>query len=200
MEKELPKMEVSTEAEITTENDNEEGVIEVEDDKEDPLDNLSEDELRAEAKKLRAINSRFDRKELKTHKVEPKNATPYITRDEFYATNRTKAIETLTNFSDNDPLADVKKDLNDNWSDVMSFYVARNGQDKTESIVEDVFDAYTVWKRRQNPVADDSARILQATTVTNPTGGREVTKKETEKPALDFNTGTPVESWYKKKE
>lgn len=195
-------MEVSTETEITTEieNDNEEGVIEVEDDKEDPLDNLSEDELRAEAKKLRAINSRFDRKELKNNNVEPKKATPFITRDEFYATNRSKAIETLTNFSDNDPLVEVKKELNDNWSEVMAYYVSRNGQDSTESIVEDVFDAYTVWKRRQSPVADDSARILQATTVTNPTGGREVIKKEDEKSTINFNTGTPVESWYKKKE
>lgn len=199
MEKELPKMEVSPTVEVTEPAEVEE-VIEIDDEKEeDPLDTLSEDELRAEAKKLRAINSRFDRKQ-KVEVKETKPATPYITRDEFYATNRTKAIETLTNVSENDPLADVKKDLNENWNDVMTFYVARNGQDTTEKIIEDVFDAYTVWKRRQNPVADDSARFLQATTVINPTGGKPEVKKETESQGINFNTGTPVDKWYTKKE
>lgn len=195
-ELELPKMEVTPEIEVTEPAEVEE-VIEIEDEKEDPLDTLSEDELRAEAKKLRAINSRFDRK---NKVVETKPVTPYITRDEFYATNRTKAIETLTNVSENDPLADVKKDLNENWNDVMTFYVARNGQDTTEKIIEDVFDAYTVWKRRQNPVADDSARLLQATTVLNPTGGKPEVKKESESQGINFNIGTSVDKWYKKKE
>ena len=199
MEKELPTMELPI-TDVTEPTEVEE-VIEVEEieEKEDHLDTLSEDELRAEAKKLRAINSRFDRKQ-KVEVKETKPTTPYITREEFYATNRTKAIETLTNISENDPLADVKKDLNDNWSDVMAFYVPRNGQDTTEKIVEDVFDAYTVWKRRQNPTADDSARILQATTVVNPTGGKPEIKKEEKKSTINFNIGTSVNDWYKKKE
>lgn len=195
-------MEVSTEVEIIQpkEEEEEEEVIEITEDKEDPLDNLSEDELRAEAKKLRAIASRRERKE-KSIVDTTKPNTPFITRDEFYATNRTKAIEILTTVNESDPLADIKKDLNENWSDIMTYYVARNGQETTEKILEDVYDAHLVWKRRQPASSDDSARLLQATVVAQPTGGRTVVKKEApDTGGLNFNTGTAVDSWYPKKD
>lgn len=185
MEKELPTIETSTD-EVITESE----------DRQDPLDTLTDvEEIRREAKKYRGIAARKEKKEVPAQTAD----TPYLTRDEFYATNRKQAITLISQISDNDPLAETKRDLNDNWDDIVKYYVVRNGQETPENILEDIYDAHLVWKRRQPGGADDSARILQGTVVTTPTGGRTETKTDTKSDSR-FSKGTPPAKWYAKKE
>lgn len=160
----------------------------------DPLDALTDVEaIRREAKKYRGIASRKGR----TDDIPaPKSDTPYVTRDEFYDTNRNKAIKSIEQYDDTDPLADMKREINENWDDIVPFYVSRNGQDTPENILEDIFDAYALYKRRNGGKStDDSARMLQSTVVTAPTGGRTEVKKDASQDPR-FTKGTPPSKWY----
>ncbi len=195
MEKELPNTAAPIVEAVSAE-DTDVSLPETPTNGNDPLDALTDlEEIRREAKKYRGIASRKERHpEVPVVKATPD--TPYITRDEFYDTNRRKAIESIEQFTDTDPLAEIKREINEHWSDIVPYYVSRNGQDTPEKILEDIFDAHLVWQRRNGgKTTDDSARILQGTTVITPTGGRTESKNE---PATDprFTKGTPPSKWY----
>lgn len=192
MEKELP----SSVAPVTDNTPEVPAVVPEADGTNDPLDSITDvEEIRREAKKYRGIASRKERKDV----PDVKSDTPYVTRDEFYATNRKQAIESIEMITDTDPLADTKREISDNWDDIVKYYVSRNGQETAASILEDIYDAHLVWKRRQVP-GDDSARSLQTMTVANPTGGRSETKANANNIDKRFSKGTPPAQWYGKKD
>lgn len=167
-------------------------------DKKDPLDVIADpEELRREAKKYRGIASRKQPEAIE----KPVNDSPYITREEIYENNRKQALDELSNISENDPLADIKREIDENWADIISYYTPRNGQKTADDILEDIYDAHLVWKRRVgNTSTDDSARNLQATVVTQPVGGVKSDTKKTNSFDERFKKGTPTSEWYKKKD
>jgi hypothetical protein len=203
MQKEIPSVLSTTEPtpsepEVVETIEEEEEQVEEVIDKKDPLDVIADpEELRREAKKYRGIASRKGGTELVQ---KPISDSPYITREEVYENNRKAALDELSNIPDNDPLAEIKREIDDNWSEVISYYSPRNGQKTTEDILEDIYDAHLVWKRRTGGrSSDDSARNLQKTVVTQPTGSSTDNKKEPEKSTF-FKKGTPPSEWYKKKD
>lgn len=167
--------------------------------KKDPLDSLSPEELLAEAKKFRGIASRKDSKPKEAPK--PEAAGDFVTREELYAENRKEAARLVTEISgEDDPLAESKRLIDENWDDIMTYFVSRNGQAKPEHIVEDVMDAYQVWLRRNGKPADDSARTLQTTTVPKAGGTGEKPKAKSLDTDDDprFSKGKTPDKWYPK--
>lgn len=206
MSKEFPTQSMekpeATEVETTPEEVVEETTEPEEDTtKNDPLDTLDDpEELRKEAKKYRGIASR------KTKPAAPapeKSASEYVTREELYADNRKEAARLLTEVSGEDDVqAEVKREFDENWDDIMTYYVSRRGQAKAEDIARDAMAAYAAWKADNGQTVDDSARQLQTTIVGKGTGG---SQKPT-KPATDtsddarFSKPKPPTEWYPKKD
>lgn len=204
MQKEIPSTEVETTPaptdvpEETTPQDtpdNEQG----EDTTKDPFDAIEDPVLRAEAKKYRGIASRKERKQETSG-----DDSKYVTREEIYKQNREEAARLVTEITgDDDPDAEMKQALNDNWDDVMTYYVSRHGQNKAEDIVKDVRAAYILWQHETGGVkSDDSARNLQTTTGGQPTGGGQKPKSTGADTGDDprFSKPKKPEEWYPKGE
>lgn len=169
--------------------------------KSDPFDAIEDPVLRDEAKKYRGI---ANRKQSKEHTAQPTQApqSEYITREEIYADNRNKVIQSFENVADDDPQADYKREVDENFQDIMTFYIARNGQGSTEAIHKDIRAAYLIWKDETGGRADDSARDLQKTTIGQSTGGQQRPTKPATDVSDDPRFGKPKspDKWYSKKE
>lgn len=194
-----PTETVETEvAETTTEETIQEGT---ETTKSDPFDAIEDPELRAEAKKYRGIANRGNRKQAKDIE-KPQTDSQFVTREELYADNRVKVIQDIENFSDDDPQAGYKRELNDNWQDIMTYFVDRNGQKTPEAIQKDIRAAYLVWKDTTGGAAiDDTARQLQSTTIGASNGTQQ---RASGAPSSDddprFQTNKTPDKWYPKKD
>lgn len=205
MEKEIPNTEVKPTEVITPTQDNNDDVV-IEEGKVDPLDTIEDvDALRAEAKKFRGIAGRKDKKETTiTPEVKPQEQSQFITREELYADNRKEAARLVTEITgDDDPEKEFKTEMEENWDDVMTYFVSRRGQAKPEDIVKDVKAAYILWKHETGgSIKDNSANELQNTTIGNGSGG----SQKPIKPATDtsddrrFSKPKPPTEWYPKKD
>lgn len=159
----------------------------------DPLDEISDEATRAEAKKHRAIARRLEKKEVTPEaKPEVKPEAPkqeFLTKAEFFKANERKAVREATG----DP--EVKA----NWNDIIPFYTPRRGKETPEDIREDINDAITLFNARNAKVArDDSAAQLTTTPVVKTGGGQvdEVTPKTPNPP--NFKLPTKPSEWYTK--
>ncbi len=158
----------------------------------DPLDEISDESARAEAKKWRAIARRQEKKEA-TPEKKPEAAKPvtseFLTKADFYKSNERKAVREAT--------ADAE--IKANWDKISPFYVSRRGKETAEDIAEDIQDAITLFKARNvKTEKDDSASILTTTSVVK-TGGAPVGKTTTTTPTPpNFKLPSQPGSWYKK--
>lgn len=202
--------EENTDLELENENEEEESGLpddstQTNGDKIDPLDALKDDpdQLLKEAKKYRAISQR-KKDTPKEEKPEKAPESGYLTKADFFKSNEKKAVRLATTISpdDSDEIKAIKKDIADNKDDIFSLYVSRNGKETPEDIVEDIFDAHFLY-RKKNPIQESSD------------GGAELTKSpvvkggsapKVEKPA-DTTSNDPrfqrfksPEEWYPKKD
>lgn len=158
----------------------------------DPLDEISDETVRSEAKKHRAIARRFEKKEeTPAPKPEAKaDTSQFLTKADFFKSNERKAIREIT--------ADAE--IKANWNEIVPFYTPRRGKETLEDILEDIKDAVTLYKAR-NPVVekDDSASDLTTTPVVKTGGG--TVDKTTPKPKdpPNFKLPTQPKDWYAKK-
>lgn len=157
----------------------------------DPLDEISDEVVRAEAKKHRAIARRLEKKEETPAPVLPETPKPeFLTKADFHKANERKAVRDATS----DP--EVKA----NWTEIIPFYTPRRGKDTPEDIREDINDAITLYNaRHKTSIKDDSADVLSTTPVVKAGGGG--TEKPSEKPKDPPNFRLPVQpkDWYGKK-
>ena len=152
----------------------------------DPLDEIKDETVRAEAKKHRAIARRLEKKEEVPAPVSP--SPEFLTKSDFYKSNERKAIMQIT--AD----AEVKA----NWQDIVRFYTPRRGKDTPEDIVEDIKDAVTLYKARTPAHAENgNATDLTVTPIVKAGGG---TVKDTDKTVAPPNFKLPAQpsSWYPK--
>lgn len=157
---------------------------------EDPLDNLSQEELLAEAKKFRSISQRKEKKpqtETKTVEVKTNVQGQFMTRKEYERVNEKQAIEL---FREEYP------DLVENETDVFKLYVNRNGRDTSREILKDLRDAAVLWTAKNSKAAEETARIIGQTSVAKPSGsGSKPVKQEKEDPR--FASKPSFEDFYK---
>lgn len=158
----------------------------------DPLDEISDESARAEAKKWRAIARRTEKK------PDEKPATPvapapseFLTKADFFKSNERKAVREIT--------ADA--DIKASWNEIVPFYTPRRGKETAEDIKEDIQDAITLWKAR-NPAAlekDSSADQLTVSPVVKSGGGGsdKITPKPKDPP--NFKLPNQPKDWYAKK-
>ena len=179
----------------------------------DPLDLIDDAEtLRAEAKKYRGISSRRAKPETEVV-VEPvvqpvaQVAAPgeYLSRKEFERSNQKTAIKTATTILDTDDeeTQAMKKDIDEHFDSIKVHYTGRRGKVSPEDILEDLFDAHAIWKRRNGgKPADpqgDAARNLGTTPVVRPTGGSRTTAAPKTEDDPRFRTAAQPKEWYGKK-
>ncbi len=153
----------------------------------DPLDDIKDEAARAEAKKARAIA----RRQVKPEPAQPATPSPeFLTKAEFYKSNEKKARVEL----EKDPETKAILDK------AIPYYVARNGKDTVEGILEDMGDALALY-RIKNPVVetDDSARGLTSSAIIK-AGGGSIEKGTPKTPAPpNFKLPSKPSEWYAKK-
>lgn len=167
----------------------------------DPLDEISDETARAEAKKWRSIARRMEKKEhvapvakpaAETPKPEPKPEAPaqeFLTKADFYKANERKAVR--------EAIADAE--VKANWSEIITFYTPRRGKETPEDIAEDIRDAITIFNARNAQKSkDDSAKELSTTKVVKAGGGAQGTTPKTTEPP-NFKLPIQPKDWYAKK-
>jgi hypothetical protein len=174
----------------------------------DPLDTIQDvDELRAEAKKFRAISSRAKKPEKKEEKpaeqaVSKPAETPdqgFLKKSDFELANQKKAIKmsTIVSETDSEEIKAIKEDLLENWDKVRAFYTPRRGKDTPEDIAEDIKDAYAIFyarnaKKEDKPDLTPLKAHSAMGTGTSPKG-----KTPTVNPP-GFRLPSQPADWYKK--
>lgn len=168
MEKDEQNPEVVAGEETTTE----EETVEVETLPEtpssvDPLDTMAQEDLLKEAKKLRAIASRKEKKEEKP--VEKQPDSPFMTKKDFELSMEKKAILK----------AKEEKEIADNFEEISKWYVNRNGRDTEETILKDIKIAHKSWKANKEDEVVDPTKDLTTNVISKPSGSHvKVDKKE----------------------
>lgn len=160
----------------------------------DPLDEISDETARAEAKKHRAIARRLEKKEetpIVTPEVKAPAPSEFLTRVEFFKSNERKA--TLA--------AKADPEVKAHWNEIIPFFTSRRGKETPEDIAEDIQDAITLWKAR-NPIVpekDNSVDKLTVTPVVKSGGGGsdKITPKPKDPP--NFKLPNNPSDWYTKK-
>lgn len=160
----------------------------------DPLDAITDPEaLRHEAKKYRGIASRSSKDEPGVTVVEDDNDEPeptqsdYMTKRDFYRVNEKKAIAAVT----------ADPEIAANFDGIKAFYTPRRGKDTPEEIVEDIKDAYILWKARNPKAPANPSATLTTTSVPQP-GGLGVTTAAPEESDPRFRTASSPSEWYRK--
>jgi len=181
------------EEEVTTEDTLPE-VTEEDTSSDDPLDSIEDLEvLRQKAKEYKTSYHKVkeQRDALKTAKPEIKekpSETPYMTKKDFEVANEKKAIK----------LAWADEEIKANWDNIKNLYVNRSGRDTEADILEDIKDAYTLWKAKQPLEKETPEKDLTETTVKKPSGQ---TSKETSQKGfkvLSPDGSDLAEVWYGK--
>lgn len=135
---------------------------EVKEGKKDPLDDIEDiDKLRAEAKGYRSIANRLSKKgEQPSEPAAPTPAptTDFVTKKDLEDRAEKSAIKLMTGSSDddNDAVKTMKQAIADNWNDISTYYVNRNGREEPEQIAKDIRSAYILWADEHGQEADIS--------------------------------------------
>lgn len=176
---------------------------------------LTEDEMRADLKKIRGIGFRQNRKQGEEPSApETKAPVAALSKEDFHKSNQKSAIKMATGERGIDPtvaktlrlseeeVPNIQKEIADNWERVRLYYTPRSGKDTAEDILTDIVDAYAVWKRREGGTGEpaDPAAALKGTIKPGSSQVRPVpvAKKEEEDPR--FNTkAVDLSSRYPKK-
>lgn len=81
-----------------------------------------------------------------------------LSRKEFYKANQDKAIAIVSDEATDVPKrfekelsAEVRKEIDANWDEVVKHYSSKSGKATPEAIVDDLLDAYAAFKRRTPP-------------------------------------------------
>jgi len=145
--------------------------------------------------------TRKARKHSNKEKPEEKDESGFITKKDFYKDNEDTAITQATTpkSKDSDKLKAIKSEINDNWDDIIPFFNQSANRKSVGGIVESIFDAHTVWKRRTGGVKTDTdkdaKRELGADGGTGG-GASGKTKKSTGKRNI-LKGDESMDTWYK---
>lgn len=191
---ELPPETTKEEVEQTPTPEEKESILP---DSTDPLDKLSEEELRAEAKKYRAIAGRKDKKP--EPKEVKKEEVPFLTKADFYRSNQVRGIELATteDVSDTDDTKSKKAQIKDNLDIVKKYYVSRRGQDTPESVKKDLFTALAAAIAEEEIKVEKPDPSAEAQTIG--AKGATVKSKPQVKEDTDprFSKPKQIDEWYK---
>lgn len=172
----------------------------------DPLDSIQDvDELRAEAKKHRAIAQRHkDKPPVETKPVEetPKVEVPtgdYLKKSDFERANQKKAIlmATIINESDSEDVQSMKAELVENWEEIRQYYTPRKGKDTPEGILEDIKDAHTLYSSKKVVTEDKPDNSDLSETKVDVVGGTKKAKTTKKNPLDDrIRSKSNPDEWY----
>ena len=154
----------------------------------DPLDDITDAEARAEAKRARAEQRRRDKEAKEKGDVPEPKSSEFLTRKDYEKSNERKAVLVATQ----------DEEVKANWADIIQYYTPRRGKATPEDIIEDIKDAVTLYKaRNQTEEKDNPAAPLLTTTAPKGTGGGVAPNKATVNPP-NFKLPTQPDTWYPK--
>lgn len=86
-----------------------------------------------------------------------------VTKAEQYQTNSRTAIDDICagEMPDGKKDAELGKDINDNWAEVVKYYTPRRGKMTSKAIMQDILDAHTLY-RKHNPKASSEGGDREA--------------------------------------
>jgi hypothetical protein len=137
--------------------------------------------------------------------AEKKDDKAALTKGDLFKINEKRAIRLATTPSDADSaeIKAIKADLNANWSDVIAFFNKNTDRSDPENIIEALYDAHTVWRRRnpkQTEVDDTDTKARKA--LMREQGVRGSSSKGSDAPKKTV-LGSPsrgMDDWYPKKD
>lgn len=159
---------------------------------EDPLDLLGEDELRAEAKKLRAIATRKTKVE-PVVKVEEPVKTVITPTDDFVKKSD------LARLAVSEAKVLVSEDVKEHWDDLINIPLSGYDNLDAKSIAANMTERLVIFNAR-NPKKEEKEDISDlSTTKATGTGSGPSDKKDKPKDPPNYKKPSQPEDWYPKK-
>jgi hypothetical protein len=155
----------------------------------DPLDLLGEDELRAEAKKLRAINNRKPKVDTVVKKEEP--AKVVVPTDDFIKKSDVARLA-VSNAKDL-----VSDEVREHWDDLLNIPLSGYDNLDAKSIAQNMADRLVIYNAR-NPKVEKKEDVSDlSTTKATGTGSGPAEKKDKVKDPPNFSVSKKPDDWYK---
>ena len=156
---------------------------------EDPLDLLGEDELRAEAKKLRAINNRKPKVEPVVKKEEPVKPveSEFVTKADLarLAVSEAKVL--------------VSEEVKEHWDDLINIPLSGYDNLDAKSIAANMTERLVIFNAR-NPKVEKKEDVSDlSTTKATGTGSGPSDKKDKPKDPPNYKPALQPDDWYPKK-
>lgn len=84
--------------------------------------------------------------------VAAKEDSEFVSKKDFFKSNERLAIKRATTVSPDDSksLALIKREIDENWDEIKTYYVGKSGKNTVDDIYEDILDGHATWRRR-NP-------------------------------------------------
>lgn len=159
---------------------------------EDPLDSLGEEELRAEAKKLRAIANRKKENHVAVKKEEPAKTVIPPTDDFIKKSDVAK-------FAARDAKELVSDEVKEHWDDLIGIPLGDYDNLDAKSIAKNMTERLVIYKAR-NPQGEKKEDVSDLTTTkANGTGSGPTAKTEVKNPP-NFNLPKQPKDWYQSPE
>lgn len=147
---------------------------------------LEGDSLRAEVKKLRSITQRRGERSTPPQKTE---GADVLKKSDVEKAQERLAISQIEGSTD-----DLSKEISDNWDDIMKVYTPRHGRTTKEDILEDIYDAHAVWKRKHKST-DTSKEATAELAQVHGRGGSSPSSTPSEKKRI-LPKRQSMDKWY----
>lgn len=151
----------------------------------DPLDAIQDEGVRAEMKRLRAIDARHKDKGGLAAVAKEAPATDAVSKNDLakFVTNQAKGM--------------VSQEIRDNWDSLMAIPLGGYDQLDAHSIAQNMANRLVLFKQGQTDTPANPAAALQTTTATG-TGQAPATAAKTEIKLPNFHKPVQPGDWYAK--
>lgn len=122
-----------------------------------------------------------------------------VTKRDLRLQNRRQAESLIRNPQPNDPeeVVEMKETIKKNWDDIVELYSPRRGQETVQDIVEDIKDAYHLYRTRYGePESEEEKKARKNFSVHGKTGGSSPSNNKKKREPILTQGNTPIEEWY----
>lgn len=133
------------------------------------------------------------------------NENAALTKADLYKMNEKRAIRLATTPTDTDSaeVKAIKADLNAHWGDVVAFFNKSTDRSDPENIIEALYDAHHVWRRRNPKPADNDdtdSKARRALMREQGVRGSSSKGSDVQKKSVLGTTSKGMDDWYPKKD
>lgn len=166
---------------------------------EDDDESTEEDDEEVDGKKFKTRKERAEFFKRKQQEKDKKGDGDVLKRSEFYKANEQKAIRLATEPSKDDDqhTTEVKKEISDNWKNIVPFFNRSTDRSDPEVIEQAIYDAHAAWRRRNpKPVEDKDTAARKTLARDQGVRGSSAKGAQTEKKSILGGVSKGMDNWY----